>query len=82
MGQTTLRWSLGQVPNAMGFNSALLWPFGQLSESLPWSAQVTQVEVDSIIRSQLQQNGVRTEPMWAIVENGYLVNCSKNLTPI
>lgn len=76
MGQTTLRWSSGQVPNAMGFADSTL--FGGLLDnfqnSLPWSAQLTQLELDSIIRSQLQQNGVRTEPKWAIVENGYLSN--------
>mgnify|MGYP001085412279 CR=1 FL=1 len=84
LGKTTLRWSTGQVPNAMGFSDSSL--FGGLLDdfqnSLPWSAQITQLELDSIIRSQLVQNGVRTNPKWAIVENGYLSNLvSKEFDP-
>ena len=40
--------------------------------SLPWAAQLTELEMDSIIIAQLKINGVRTSPKWAIVENGYL----------
>ena len=76
MGQTTLRWTTGQVPNAMGFSDSSLFEglIDNFQNSLPWSAQVTQVELDSIINAQLLQNGVRTSPKWAIVENGYLSN--------
>lgn len=74
MGQTTLSWSSSQVPNTMGFTDSAL--FGGLIDnfqnSLPWSAQITTAELDSILVAQLIQNGVRTTPKWAIVENGYL----------
>jgi two-component system phosphate regulon sensor histidine kinase PhoR len=74
MGQTTLSWSSGPQDFTSGFgDSSMISGFiDNFQNSLPWAAQLTQSELDSIIVSQLKINGVRTSPMWAIVENGYL----------
>ncbi|MAZ96039.1 MAG: hypothetical protein CMP53_00795 [Flavobacteriales bacterium] len=74
MGQTTLSWSSGQQELTSGFgdSSMISGFFENFQNSLPWAAQLTDLEMDSIITAQLKINGVRTAPKWAIVENGYL----------
>jgi len=77
MGQTTLRWSNAQIQNPYGGNgfsdSSLFGGFlDNFQSSLPWETQLSTAELDSIIIDELSQNGVRTSPKWAIVENGYL----------
>lgn len=77
MGQTTLRWSNAQVQNPYGAgnisDSSLFGGFlDNFQSSLPWETQLSASELDSIIIDELSQNGVRTTPQWAVVENGYL----------
>ena len=74
MGQTTLSWYSGQQNFTSGFgDSSMISGFiDNFQNSLPWAAQLTDLEMDSIITAQLKINGVRTSPKWAIVENGYL----------
>ncbi len=77
MGQTTLRWSNAQVQNPYGggglSDSSLFGGFlDNFQSSLPWETQLSTSELDSIIIDELSQNGVRTTPQWAVVENGYL----------
>ena len=77
MGQTTLRWSNAQVQNPDGAgnisDSSLFGGFlDNFQSSLPWETQLSASELDSIIIDELSQNGVRTTPQWAVVENGYL----------
>ncbi len=76
MGQTTVRWSNAQVQNPYGIGTSDTAMLGGLLDdfqsSLPWSTQLDVTELDSIIVNELKQNGVRTEPVWALIENGYL----------
>lgn len=76
MGQTTLRWSNAQVQNpyGIGFNDSNMFGgfLDNFQNSLPWETQLSKEELDSIIVDELRQNGVRTTPVWAVVENGYL----------
>lgn len=74
MGQTTLSWYSGQQNFTSGFGDSSMFSgfIDNFQNSLPWAAQLTDLEMDSIITAQLKINGVRTSPKWAIVENGYL----------
>jgi two-component system, OmpR family, phosphate regulon sensor histidine kinase PhoR len=76
MGQTTVRWSNAQIQNPYGIGTSDTAMLGGLLDdfqsSLPWSTQLDMTELDSIIVNELKQNGVRTEPVWALIENGYL----------
>ena len=74
MGQTTLSWYSGQQNFISGFGDSSMFSgfIDNFQNSLPWAAQLTDLEMDSIITAQLKINGVRTSPKWAIVENGYL----------
>ncbi|HBB80438.1 MAG TPA: hypothetical protein DCZ98_01275, partial [Cryomorphaceae bacterium] len=76
MGQTTVRWSNAQIHPPYGIGTRDTTMLGGMLDnfqsSLPWSTQLDVTELDSIIANELKQNGVRTEPVWALIENGYL----------
>ena len=84
MGQTILSWYSGQQNFTPGFGDSSLFSgfIDNFQNSLPWAAQLTELEMDSIIIAQLKINGVRTSPKWAIIENGYLSQLvSKDFEP-
>jgi two-component system phosphate regulon sensor histidine kinase PhoR len=80
MGTTTLRWSSGQVQNGLGYGGIDSTLFGgffdNFQSSMPWEAQLSYDELDSILVSELRKQGVNVEPKWAIAENGYLSSLS------
>ena len=70
MGQTTVRWSNAQIQPPYGIGTRDTTMLGGMLDnfqsSLPWSTQLDVTELDSIIANELKQNGVRTEPVWAL----------------
>ncbi|MEL0146720.1 MAG: hypothetical protein VW808_07295 [Schleiferiaceae bacterium] len=76
MGTTTLRWSSGQVQNPYGLGGIdtnfLGGIFDNFQSNLPWETQLSYVEMDSIVTAELRAQGITVEPMWSVVENGYL----------
>lgn len=79
MGRTQLSWSSTSTGNfAMGDSSLINGFFENFQSTLPWSAQLNVEELDSIINSQFYANGIRTKPIWALVENGYISGLRMN----
>lgn len=76
MGTTTLRWSSGQVQNPYGLGGIdtnfLGGIFDNFQSNLPWETQLSYGEMDSIVTAELRAQGINVEPMWSVVENGYL----------
>lgn len=76
MGTTTLRWSSGQVQNPYGLGGIdtnfLGGIFDNFQSNLPWETQLSYSEMDSIVTAELRAQGITVEPMWSVVENGYL----------
>src|SRR5210317_1624311 len=76
MGNTTLRWSSGQVQNPYGLGGIdtnfLGGIFDNFQSNLPWETQLSYGEMDSIVSAELRAQGITVQPMWSVVENGYL----------
>ena len=76
MGTTTLRWSSDQVQNLYGLGGIdttfLGGIFDNFQSNLPWETQMSYGEMDSVILSELRAQGITVDPMWSVVENGYL----------
>ena len=75
MGITTLRWSNGpfqQFPfGSDGFDTEIFDNFLENFQSqMPWEAQLSFEELDSIISTELNRKGITVEPKWSVVENG------------
>jgi len=79
MGRTQLSWSSTSSGNfGMADTSLINGFFENFQSTLPWSAQLSISELDSILSSQLYVNGIRTKPFWAVVENGYISGLRMN----
>jgi len=79
MGRTQLSWSSNSAGNfGMADTSLINGFFENFQSTLPWSAQLSISELDSILSSQLYANGIRTKPLWAVVENGYISGLRMN----
>ena len=77
MGTTTLRWSSAQIQNPYGFglDSTMLGGImNTFQEAMPWEAQLSVNELDSLLKMELRAHNVRTKPQWAVAENGYLTS--------
>ncbi|NDH77765.1 MAG: hypothetical protein EBY63_02905, partial [Flavobacteriia bacterium] len=46
--------------------------FDNFQSNLPWETQLSYGEMDSIVTAELRAQGITVEPMWSVVENGYL----------